>query len=323
MDATTTLPSFISFGEALTDLIRSETNRETWHSKTGGAPWNVARVMASWGIASAFAGTMSKDCFGDQLYQATAAAGLDMRFLRQVDYSPLLAIVHETNPPAYFFVGDNSADLHFDPDELPDNWASAVKWAVFGGISLARPPLADTLLKLAQQLKERGVKIAYDPNYRTAAMTDDYLPTLRRMTELADIVKVSNEDLDCLFHTKEEIAPGVAQLQRWNARALLCVTLGKDGAEAYLGNERWAFAPPSLEDEQKEPGANTVGAGDAFLGGLIYHDMKHPDGDPRQQLAFAVATGTAACLTASAAPPRMEVVQAIFKKMLTTEDGDR
>ena len=97
------LPQFISFGEALTDLIRR--GEDSWVSVPGGAPWNVARVMACFGVSSAFGGAIGRDCFSDVLYRASEQAGLDLRFLQRPDKSPLLAIVHETHPPKYFFVG--------------------------------------------------------------------------------------------------------------------------------------------------------------------------------------------------------------------------
>ena len=103
-------PLFVSFGEALTDLIRQDAT--TWTSVPGGAPWNVARVMACFGVSSAFGGALSRDCFGDALWRESELAGLDLRFVQRRDKSPLLAIVHETHPPKYFFVGDDSADLH-------------------------------------------------------------------------------------------------------------------------------------------------------------------------------------------------------------------
>jgi fructokinase len=67
---------------------------------------------------------------------------LDLRFIQRLDNSPLLAIVHRLDPPSYFFVGDDSADLHFDADLLPEGWRAHCRWAHFGGISLARQPLA-------------------------------------------------------------------------------------------------------------------------------------------------------------------------------------
>ena len=112
------LPRVVVFGEALTDLIRQEDGAH-WLARPGGAPWNVARVVARLGVATAFAGGVSDDVFGDELVRQSAAAGLDPRFLQRLEHSPLLAVVPSTTPPRYFFVGDDSADLHFDPGCCP------------------------------------------------------------------------------------------------------------------------------------------------------------------------------------------------------------
>src|SRR5881275_633848 len=107
-------PLFVAAGEALTDMIVDDPAATRWVSKVGGSTWNVARAMARLNVATGFAGAVSRDVFGDQLWQASEAANLDLRFLQRVDKSPLLAIVHRLDPPSYFFVGDDSADLHFD-----------------------------------------------------------------------------------------------------------------------------------------------------------------------------------------------------------------
>ena len=106
------LPEFVSFGEALTDMIWVAPDQ--WKSVPGGAPWNVAMVMSYFGIPSAFGGAISSDCFGDEIWKTTIHAKLDLRFTQRLQKSPLLAIVHETHPPKYYFIGDDSADLHFD-----------------------------------------------------------------------------------------------------------------------------------------------------------------------------------------------------------------
>ena len=110
-------PRFVSAGEALTDLIRQADGY--WLARAGGAPWNVARVVAGFGISSAFAGSVSRDNFGDEIAALSREAGLDMRFLQQHDKPSLLAIVHETSPPRYYFIGADSADLAFDPHRFP------------------------------------------------------------------------------------------------------------------------------------------------------------------------------------------------------------
>ena len=182
-------PQMLCAGEALTDMIHQ--GGEKWISRVGGSTWNVARALAALGERTAFAGAISADRFGDALWDASAAVGLDLRLLQRVERSPLLAVVEQGEPPHYFFIGDDSADLHFDPAVLPDGWPHALRWAHFGGISLAREPLASTLVTLAKTLKAQGVKISYDPNFRKV-MDERYTPTLESMAVLADVIKVSS-----------------------------------------------------------------------------------------------------------------------------------
>ena len=166
------LPSIISAGEALTDLVTAGDNR--WTAHPGGAGWNVARACARLGVPSAFAGAVGQDNFGDDLARASQDAGLDMRFLQRLPQPTLMAVVYSASPPAYRFLGENSADLGFDPAQLPQGWLSAVRWLHVGGISLARWPLADTLLGLIKSAKVAGVRISFDPNARISHSHPDY-----------------------------------------------------------------------------------------------------------------------------------------------------
>lgn len=303
------LPEFVSFGEALTDMIRLGENR--WASVPGGAPWNVARVMARFGIASAFGGAVSRDCFGDALWLASSEAGLDLRFLQRLDKSPLLAIVHETHPPQYFFVGDDSADLHFDEKLLPRGWERVVRWAHFGGISLAREPLASRLVALAERLKAEGVKISYDPNFRVA-MSEAYDPVLVRMAAIADLIKVSEEDLRGLFRTEDEEA-AFARLRAMNPAAAFLYTRGGEGASLHVGAQSWRARPPQIEV------VDTVGAGDCSLAGLLISLMHEPDAGWAEHLRASVAAGAGACLAAGATPPSQDTVDRLAAQVVVRE----
>jgi fructokinase len=297
----TALPRFVAAGEALTDLLA--TGPGTWTSQTGGSTWNVARVVARLGIPSAFAGAVSRDVFGLELAAANTAAGLDQRFLQQVDRPPLLAVVHERHPPRYFFIGTDSADLHFDPDHLPAGWQDSAAWVHFGGISLAREPLASTLVALACGLKLRGTKISYDPNFR-ALMDDRYDGTLRTMAGLADVVKVSDEDLRGLFRHDDTDA-AFAALRAMNPAATFLFTRGGDGACLVRPDGAWNAAAPAVDV------VDTVGAGDASIGGLLYSLMTWPERAGGSHLRVAVAAGTAACRVAGAQPPALDAVLAL------------
>lgn len=298
-------PLMLCAGEALTDLIAQ--GDERWLSRVGGSVWNVARALAALGEPTAFAGAVSRDRFGDALWDASEAGGLDMRLMQRLRRSPLLAIVERGEPPSYFFVGDDSADLHFDIDALPGGWSGALRWAHFGGISLARQPLAGRLVALAAQLKAQGVAISYDPNYRNV-MDAGYTPTLRRMAALADLIKVSDDDLRGLF-------PGVApddalrQLRALNPQALCLLTRGGEGASLFRGDERCDARAPRVDV------VDTVGAGDASAAGLLHSLNRHARRPLQAHLHAALAAGSAACLQAGATPPGPAAMNRLFDQL--------
>jgi fructokinase len=306
----TALPRFVAAGEALTDLLT--TGPGTWTSQTGGSTWNVARVVARLGVPSAFAGAVSRDVFGLELAAANAAAGLHPGSLQQVDRPPLLAVVHERHPPSYFFIGADSADLHFDPDRLPAGWQDSAAWVHFGGISLAREPLAATLVALACDLKLRGTKISYDPNFR-ALMDGRYDDTLRTMVGLADVVKVSDEDLRGLFRHDDTDA-AFAALRALNPAATYLFTRGGDGAHLVRPDGVWHAAAPHVDV------VDTVGAGDACIGALLYSLMTWPERAGGSHLRVAVGAGTAACQAAGAQPPALEAVLALADTIVVRRD---
>src|SRR6267378_2420417 len=267
--------SYVVFGEALTDFIQEGAGR--WRSVAGGSPWNVARVGARLGLPTAFAGAVSKDVFGEELLRLSRAAGLDPRFLQQVDQLPLLAMVVSKHPPQYFFIGENSADLHFDPGALPAGWVEAAEVVHFGSLGLVREPLASRLLAVAERVRAAGRRIAFDPNYRNL-MTEAYRPTLRRMSEVADYIKVSDEDLSFLF------------------------THGETGLEL-ITPERQVTQPAF-----KVTVADTVGAGDASMAGWMFSVITRPEATLEAHAAFAAAAAAVACQHHGAYAPTLDEV---------------
>lgn len=302
------LPEFVAFGEALTDVIRTDTNR--WVSVPGGSPWNVAQVMANFGATSAFGGAVSHDCFGDELWQASERARLDMRFMQRLDKSPLLAIVHQAQPPKYFFVGDDSADLHFDIAALPSGWEKAARWVHFGSISLARQPLAGRLVALAERLKSEGVRISYDPNFRVV-MDERYDPILARMVAVADLIKVSEEDLRGLFRSEDDDA-SFARLRAMNPAATFLYTRGAEGAAMYVGDRSWRATSPVIEV------VDSVGAGDTSLAGLLCSVMRKPEAGWDTHLRASVAAGAGACMAAGAVAPSAELLAKLAKEVVVS-----
>jgi fructokinase len=307
-------PRLIVFGEALTDFIREDDGR--WRSAPGGSCWNVARVGARLGVPTGFAGTVSRDVFGDELMRASAQAGLDSRFVRQVERPPFLAMVASKHPPQYFFIGDGSADLAFDVDALPPGWLEAAQYVHFGSLSLARQPLAGHLLEIAQAAHAAGKPISFDPNYRDMMAGPDYRPTLCRMAGLASFIKVSDEDLRGLFPELDETS-ALAQLRAWAPSAAILVTRGADGMHLFIGHEvlfQPAFAVQVID---------TVGCGDACVGGWMASQLSCADAPPATHLRFAAACAAVACGHQGAYAPSADEVTALLDSVNTCADFHR
>ncbi len=251
-------------------------------------------AMSSLGELAAYAGAISSDLFGQEIWRACTDANLDLRFLQQLPRAPLLRFSDAEEAPDGFFIGADSADLYFRPESLPAGWVKALRWAHFGGLGLVRPPLAQRLEALAEGLKAEGKKISYAPGFRPV-MDSRYDDTLERMCRVADVIKVSAEDLRGLFRSADYHS-GLAQISAWNPSATLLLTQGAVGATLYCGTGEWHAAPALTE-----PLATTCsrGLGDAAMAGLLFSLMREPSAAPEQHLRWALATASAACSAAS------------------------
>lgn len=297
------LPGFLVFGEALTDMVRTGDNQ--WTSVAGGSCWNVARVAARLGLRTAWCGAVSDDLFGQQIIDQSQSSGLDTRFIQVVDRPPLLAVVPQANPPSYFFIGENSADLAFDETQLPEGWEANCRVAHFGCISLVREPLGSRLVGIAQRLKQRGVKISFDPNYRNL-MGPDFPQLFEKMAALADIVKVSGEDLEGIYRGVDP-AESLLKVHALAPNADLLYTRGAAGLTLF--SEGRAAMQPGFNIELRD----SVGAGDACLGGLLAVQHLFPAADIESQARFAAATAAVACAHVGAYAPTPEEVEALLR----------
>ena len=107
--------------------------------------------------------------------------------------------------------------------------------------------------------------IVLDPNIRTSFINHDqaYRQRLQHIIEVADIIKVSDEDLDWLVGDATA-EPQQVSLLRGQSKAIVIVTKGADGATAYLTTGEAVH-----QNVPKVCVVDTVGAGDTFNAGLL------------------------------------------------------
>lgn len=299
------LPRAVVFGEALTDLVQGLPGQ--WQGYPGGAPWNVARALSRLGVSTAFAGSVSTDSLGDEIVQKSAAAGLDMRFIQRTERDPLVAIVPSSRPPRYFFAGD--ADLFFDPEQLPGDWILQAEVCHFSCISLARQPLADTLLRVAQLAKREGKRISFDPNWRNLMDRQYREQTFPSVTALADMIKLSDEDIRHIYPGLTE-TQAINEIRGINSHAQILLTRGESGMALYT-SEGYFEQSAYVVDV-----ADTVGAGDASMAGWLAAVLLGIS-DLQERLRFSAACASVSCRYAGAHAPAMAEV----KKLLSAVPG--
>jgi fructokinase len=139
-------------------------------------------------------------------------------------------------------------------------------------------------------------------------MDERYTPTLEAMATLADLVKVSDDDLRGLFPGLE-LDAALAKVRAFNPQALVLFTRGGDGASLLHGADSVTARAPKIDI------VDTVGAGDASAAGLLRSLHHHPERTLQSHLHAALAAGSAACLQSGATPPQAAAMQQLFQQL--------
>jgi fructokinase len=307
-------------GEALIDLVERE---GMFEPIPGGGPFNTAVALGRLGAPVAFVGAISGDRFGNLLVQCLDDAGVDTRFVLRRSVPTPLALIHSAEDGDHdftFYLTETAyADIRAeDLPELPDE----VTALSFGTLALAVDPPAGTLEVLMRRESGRRL-IVIDPNIRPAVFGDPagYRDRFASWNELADVVKLSEDDAAWLYPDKS--LEEVAQTLIAGGTALVALTLGAGGVLAATATETMHVDALSVDV------VDTVGAGDAFAGGLLRwlwlngrlsrsaieqltsHELK-------AALDFAVAVSALQCTQAGGGCPTLAEVDAF----LAEREGD-
>ena len=250
-------------GEALIDMLPRQTAaaEAAFAPLPGGSVFNTAIALGRLGARTGFFSGLSTDLFGAMLDRSLTDNNVDAAPAARSDRPTTLAFVTLTDGQAsYAFYDENTAARMITPADLPD--LTGVGAVFFGGISLVVEPCAAAYEALAARAAP-DLPVMLDPNIRPGFITDEpgYRARLDRMLALADIVKLSDEDLHWL-----EGAGDLADLAgRILARGpkLVCITEGARGVTGYSANGA-VFAA-----SVKAQVVDTVGAGDTFNAGLL------------------------------------------------------
>ena len=193
---------FLVCGEALFDFfLESEEGpaAATYAARAGGSPFNVAIGLSRLGQHAGLLTGLSSDLLGQRLAQVLAAEGVSTAYAIATDRPTTLSLVglDTAGVPAYQFYDNGSADTGVTEADLPA-LGPEVSGLHFGSYSLAAAPVADAFAALARGNRERFISV--DPNVRPTVEPDMevWRARLAVLFPLADLVKISAEDLALL-----------------------------------------------------------------------------------------------------------------------------
>ncbi len=253
-------------GEALIDMVAAPSldGPDGFVPHSGGAVFNTAIALGRLGARAGMLTGLSRDMFGDQLADALKASDVDTTHIIRSDRPSTLAFVKlEDGQASYSFFDENSAGRMIRPEDMPE-LPSDITALFFGGISLASDPSASAYAALLERHGgSRAVMI--DPNIRPLFITDadGYRRRMAAMISQADIVKVSDEDLDWLNPAPLTQAEKISAMLD-TGPSVVIVTQGAEGAIATL-SDGTSIAVPAVKTNV----VDTIGAGDTFNAGFL------------------------------------------------------
>jgi fructokinase len=302
-------------GDALIDMLPRDVPGEgqAFLPVAGGAVANTARAIARLGAPAGLFSGLSTDFFGNILRDRLGADGVDLTYAVVADRPQTLAFVRlDAGQARYAFYDENTAGRMLTDADLPD-LTPDIAALFFGGISLIGEPCGSAYEALMARQASTHVTML-DPNVRPNFVTDapTYRQRLERMIALADIVKISDEDLSWLLGGDDPETTAASLLSR--GPKVVILTRGSDGATGLTANARVAVKPRPVSV------VDTVGAGDTFNAGVL--TLLHERGrlskkaiaelgepDLRAALELADAAATVSVSRAGSDPPwRDEIV---------------
>ena len=266
-----------AIGEVLIDFVQTSLNDSGYpmlSANPGGAPGNYICTLSRYGMKTRMVGKVGRDTFGGLLKATLQKQGVDTAFLMEdPDVFTTLAFVtlDSTGDRSFAFARKPGADTCFREEELPED-IGETRILHFGTLSLTDEPMRTATLTAVKRAKQAGALISLDPNLRLSLWKDAQAArdAMRTALPLAEVVKLSEEELDFLFDglpgsTEERLQ----RLHRMGPR-LIFLTLGAQGCRYSLDGKIAGSMPA-----EKVKVADTTGAGDIFGGATAYGLLQH------------------------------------------------
>ena len=256
-------------------MIPSNTGRimdvNNFTPKVGGAPLNVCGAYTKLGGSSNIITMLGKDPFGDKIVNELIGFGINTDYVKRTNAtntSLTFVALDENANREFSFYRNMGADMLMSEDDVDKNWFMDAYALHFCSVSLGNFPMRKAYNKAIKYAKENGLIVSFDPNVRLPLFDDhEYLKNvIHEYIQYADILKISDEEVEFIFGNKD-IEENLDYIFDQGVK-LLVFTSGKDGAVAYTKNV------VANSKGIKVNAVDTTGAGDGFIGCLLYQMAK-------------------------------------------------
>jgi fructokinase len=299
-------------GDAVVDLIPDGENH--YLKCPGGAPANVAVAIARLGGQSAFFGRVGNDPLGRFMNQTLSQEQVDSRYLildNDQRTSTVVVDLDDSGERSFTFMVKPSADQFLQISDIP-NFKQG-DWLHVCSIALANEPSRSSTFEAIARIKKAGGSFSFDPNLRPEVWQkpQEMVATVMRAVANADVVKFSEEELTLLTQT-DSIEQGLNAIKALEI-PLVIITQGAKGALVVTKESQTLVSGKVVKP------VDTTGAGDAFVGGLLYQLSQTPDWQKAENIALAVecAHGCGALATtqkgAMTALPNQQALKAFLE----------
>lgn len=320
------MKDFMSIGEILIDFTPfsgEEPGMPLFQMNPGGAPANVACVLARLGHETGFIGKVGDDIFGHACINALNACGVDTKSVIQSGTLPTtLAFVYldQTGNRSFSFYRKHTADVDLSVTDLQDLNLGDTRIFHFGSVSLSAHPSRDATVWAVMQAKKAGCLISCDPNLRPPLWSsmEEAAQAIRETAPLADILKLSAEEGEFLFGETDGEKICRAAQRAFGVQTVLA-TLAREGCMCAVGERIMRSRAYDVRT------VDTTGAGDAFFGGILHCLLaarKAPgeltDAELSYMLDFGNAAGSLTTAKKGSIPaiPSMEEIEACMRQVV-------
>jgi len=265
----------VCFGEVLFDVFPT-------HTKIGGAPLNVGLRLASLGIETEIISRIGQDAKGNELLDFIEANNVSTAYIQTDSHfstGEVTVKLDEKGSASYTINYPVAWDKIEATPEAQDTVSSADA-VVFGSLVCRDTASYQSLLSLLNVAKYK----IFDVNLRSPFYTKELLLQLMNKS---DFIKFNDDELYEIseylgspYHSLEQNMQFIAE--KTNTQHI-CVTKGSHGAVLFYNNQLF------YNSGYKITVADTVGAGDSFLAGLLSKLLTGIA--PQEAINFACALG--------------------------------